>query len=157
MNLLIILSAKYLFLVSILIALLFFLKADKKIKKGLFFLALIAFPLSLIIAKISAFFIQDPRPFVVEHIKPLITHAADNGFPLDHTLLTMAIASVLFVYNRKLGIMLFIIALLVGVSRILALVHHPLDIFGSTVIAIGVTYIAQVLIKAIAARRKSSI
>ena len=147
MSLLIILSAKYLFIVSILIALLYFLKTDKKNKKSLFFLALLSFPFSFIIAKILALFINDPRPFVVEHIRPLISHIADNGFPSDHTLLTMTIASVIFVFNKKLGIVLFMIALFVGIARILAQIHHPLDIIGATLIAIGATAIAFFLEK----------
>ena len=145
-NLLIILSAKYLFIVSILIAILYFLKTDKNIKKSLLFLALFTLPLSLTIAKVAALFIKDPRPFVVEHIKPLIAHAPDNGFPSDHTLLTMTIASTVFVYNKKLGIMLFIIAVLVGTARIIANIHHPLDIIGATLIAIISTAFAYLLL-----------
>lgn len=147
MNMLIILSAKYLYLVSILIAVAYFLKANKDIKKKIFLLALVSFPLSLILSKISSFFIKDPRPFVVEHIKPLIAHAADNGFPSDHTLLTMAIASVVFAYNKKLGAVLFVITFLVGAARVLAYVHHPLDIIGSIVIAGGVTIIVFFLMR----------
>lgn len=143
MNLIIILSAKYLFLVSVLIFIIYWLKVNRKIKKDLLIFSIFALPLSLIIAKISALFIKDPRPFVVEHIKPLIPHIADNGFPSDHTLLTMAIASVIFYYNKKLGIILYIIAIVTGVSRVLAKVHHPLDIIGSTIIAIVVTYLVS--------------
>ena len=140
-NILIILLAKYLFLISILIGVVYFFTVNKAIKKQLLYLSLISFPLSFIFAKVSGMFIKDPRPFVVEHIKPLIVHAADNGFPSDHTLLTMAIASVVFAYNKKLGSVLFIIALLVGTARILALLHHPIDIIGSTIIAISTTTI----------------
>ncbi len=80
---------------------------------------------------------------MVEHVQPLITHAADNGFPSDHTLLTMTIASILFLYNKRLGIVLAILAVIVGYSRVLAKVHHPVDIFGSIVIAIIATYISS--------------
>ena len=138
-NILIILVAKYFFVVSILIAILSFFLADRKRKKDLFILALFTLPVALLIAKISGHFINDPRPFVVDHIKPLIAHAADNGFPSDHTLLTMTLAAIVFAYNKKFGIILFIIALLVGTARVLAHIHHPLDIFGATVIAIGTT------------------
>lgn len=135
----IIFSAKYLYLLSIVVYLFYLWKVDKKIRLKLIKLTIFSFPLIWLIAKVSSFFISDPRPFVLEHIKPLISHAADNGFPSDHTLLTMAIASVVFAYNRKLGAFLFFVALLVGTSRILARIHHPLDIVGSTGIAIGVT------------------
>ncbi len=138
--------AKYLYLMSVFIAVAFFFKTDNPTKKKVLLLAFISLPLSLIVARISALFIKDTRPFVIEHVKPLIAHAADNGFPSDHTLLTMAIASVVFAYNKKVGIVLFVVAFLVSASRILALVHHPLDIIGSTVIAVGVTALVYFLI-----------
>ncbi|HEV2340114.1 MAG TPA: phosphatase PAP2 family protein [Patescibacteria group bacterium] len=143
MNLIIILIAQYLFWVSIAIFVLYlgYLWKNKTAKLfSLVTLTVISFPLTYIIAKISGYFINDPRPFVVEHIKPLIPHAADNGFPSDHMLLTMALASVVFVYNRKLGITLTIVALCVGTARILAHIHHVEDILGSAVIAICATF-----------------
>src|SRR5579862_7570003 len=93
MNFVIILSAKYLFLVSLVIFVLYLSYLWRKHKAKCFAvikLAVVSFPLTLLAAKISGYFIYDPRPFVVEHVKPLIAHAADNGFPSDHMLLTMA-------------------------------------------------------------------
>lgn len=145
MNLLIVLAAKYLFLISILILAVYFLKT--KFKKQFAILTLTSFALSFVIAKSSSIFIKDPRPFMVENVKPLIAHTAGNGFPSDHTLLTMAIASIIFTYNKKLGIVLFIIALLVGIARVLAKVHHPVDIAGSIIIATVSTYIAYLVTK----------
>lgn len=146
MNLLIIFVAKYLFLASIIIFLYDLWKLQPKIRKKFLIFSIIAFPLSYITAKISGHFIHDPRPFVVEHIKPLIPHIADNGFPSDHMLLTMTIAAVVFVYNRKLGIILTIIAICIGAARVLARTHHVEDIIGSTVIAILATYAAYLIL-----------
>ncbi len=149
MNVIIILFAKYLFLASIIIfiAYLTYLWRNNKNKSILLIrLSAVSFPLILIAAKISGHFIYDPRPFLVTLVKPLIPSATDNGFPSDHTLLTMALASVIFVYNRKLGIVLFSIALLVGTARVLAKVHHPLDIIGSTLIATVITTIVYSLL-----------
>lgn len=147
MNLLVIFSAKYLFLVSILVFLLHLTYLWKK-KRTTFLsimkFSIISLPLTLLIAKILSRFIYDPRPFVVEHIKPLIAHVADNGFPSDHMLLTMAIASIAFVYNRKLGMALIIIAIGVGVARVLAKVHQVEDIVGSSIIAICISEIVYV-------------
>jgi undecaprenyl-diphosphatase len=65
---------------------------------------------------------------------------ADNGFPSDHTLLATAIAFAIFHFNKKLGLFLFLLAVLVGVARILAGVHHAADIAGSLIIA-GLVYL----------------
>ena len=85
---------------------------------------------------------------MVDHsIKPLFPHIADNGFPSDHTLLTMTIAAIIFVYNRKLGILLAIFSLIIGFSRVAAGVHHALDIIGAAVIAVTTTYISYLVLK----------
>lgn len=145
-NELIIFSAKYLFWLSIAIAIFYFFATQKSTKKKLLVLTLVSFPLAYLLAKISSRFINDPRPFVTAHLKPLIPHIADNGFPSDHMLLTMTIASVLFVFNRKLGILATIIAICIGTARVLAQIHHSADIIGSSIIAIGATYISMLLI-----------
>lgn len=54
----------------------------------------------------------------------MLYHVADNGFPFDHTWLTMVIASVVFVYNRKFGILFAVISFIVGFSRVLAGIHQ---------------------------------
>ncbi len=48
----------------------------------------------------------------------------------------MAIASLVFIYNRKLGSLLAVISFIVGFSRVLAGIHHPIDIIGAMGIAI---------------------
>jgi undecaprenyl-diphosphatase len=100
------------------------------------------------IAKALAALWYDPRPFVVGHFTPLIAHAADNGFPSDHALLSGVLASAVFAYDRRWGAALWLCALLIGMARVAAGVHHALDIAGSFVIAA-----AAVAAVALAARR----
>lgn len=140
MTLFIIFAAQYLYLVVAVLGLLVALLSSKQVKKNYVKLTLGAFPLSYILSKILALFIIDPRPFIVLHIQPLIHASTDNGFPSDHTLLTMTIAAIIFAYNKKAGIFLACLSVLVGVGRVLASVHHPLDIMGSVLIAIGSTF-----------------
>ena len=141
MDLVIIFAAKYLYLLTILMFLVIVFVTTQR--KKMIVLSLVAFPLALAVAKVLNLFIKNPRPFVVEHMKPLIDHAADNGFPSDHTLLTMTIAAIVFVYHRKLGIALAFCALVVGWARVMAKVHHPIDIVGSIIIAIVAVFLAK--------------
>lgn len=136
MNMLIVFAAKHLFLISIIVAGWYFFTLPNTLKKKFSALTLASFALAFVVAKLLGAIFNDPRPFVSNHVIPLIAHSADNGFPSDHTLLTMAIASVVFVYNRKLGIVLGIISFIVGFSRVLAGVHHQIDIIGAMGIAI---------------------
>ncbi len=131
-------SAKYLYLIIVVISLWFIVK---KINKRIFIFSLIYLSSVLIIAKILSSFFYNPRPFVVKHFTPLIYHAANNGFPSDHSLIAFAFASIVFLFNRKLGFILFILAFLVGMSRVYVGVHHPIDILGSFVISIVVAII----------------
>ncbi len=141
-NFLIIITSKYFFLISVLTLVVFLVKAGGQTRKRLMVLTLVAFILSFLLAKIAAILVYNPRPFVTEHIQPLFAHAADNGFPSDHTLLTATIASVIFVFNRRWGVLLFILSLLIGLARVLAYVHQPLDIVGSVLIAVSMTWVA---------------
>lgn len=136
MNSIIIFVAKYFFVLSIIVAAVYFLKESKEIKKKLVICGVIVAPLSYILAKIGGFLYYDARPFVVGHFIPLIQHAADNGFPSDHTLLTAAVAMIVSFYNKKMGALLWVIAVLVGVARVAAGIHHLTDIVGSIVIVL---------------------
>jgi undecaprenyl-diphosphatase len=78
----------------------------------------------------------DPRPFVVDHIVPLISHPADNGFPSDHTALATAVAAVVLLWHRRAGAALLVLAVLIGTARVGAHVHHWPDIIAG--FAIGV-------------------
>ena len=138
MNMIMILCAKYLYLVVILIAVVYLFVQPRKRQKELLIFALVTLPLTYALAWIAGHLYYDPRPFVAQHITPLIPHAPTNGFPSDHTLITAALAAVLFPFNKKLGIASAVLALLVGVSRVYVHIHSPIDIVGSFVIAFAV-------------------
>lgn len=147
MNTLIIFGAEYLYLVSVLLFLFVVYKLPSNERKRFVLLSFLAFALAFVIAIIARNFFFNPRPFVVDNFKPLVPHEADNGFPSDHSLLVGAIASVVLVYKRQIGLVLAILALAVGISRVLAGVHHPIDILGSFIIAALSAWIIQVFIK----------
>ena len=91
--------------------------------------------LALLLAHIAASLYYNPRPFMVGHFTPLIAHAAGNGFPSDHTLLASFIGWVTLRYTRKYGVVMLIIALLIGLARVAAGVHHLEDIIASFIIS----------------------
>ncbi|HBI33806.1 MAG TPA: hypothetical protein DEA43_04155 [Candidatus Moranbacteria bacterium] len=135
----IIFGARRLTAVMILIALVFFLRLSREKKKEMLVFAIITLPVIYLMAKLASLFYYNPRPFVVENFVPLIAHTDNNGFPSDHTLLSAAVASIVYFFNKKVGVFLFILAVLVGASRVLAGVHHFVDIAGSIIIAFVVS------------------
>lgn len=133
-------GAQYLYLVIVVLSGIFMYSRPKELRLKLFLSLVIAFPLTYLVAKTGSVFFESPRPFVLSGIPPLLPHAADNGFPSDHTLLSAACAALVLWSGKRLGIVLMGMAFLVGYARVLAGVHHLVDIVGSMVIATGVAW-----------------
>lgn len=113
----------------------------------------------VLIAVTSALW-TDPRPFTVDGVAPAIAHAADNGFPSDHTAAAAAVAGLVLAYRRRIGILLVVLAVVVGLSRVAAHVHHVPDIIGGLAIglaaaAIGIM-LARLGLRALATRKAAT-
>jgi undecaprenyl-diphosphatase len=76
-----------------------------------------------------------PRPFVKHQVGILIPSKRDSSFPSKHTLLTFAMSTSIFLYNRFLGSIMWLLSVLTGFSRIWVGHHYPSDIIGSAFIA----------------------
>lgn len=128
--------AKYFIILSVLSALFGWLKLDMEDKKRFVIAAVVGAIVAIALAKVGSMLFNNPRPFIVGHFTPYFAHGNDNGFPSDHTLFTGLVAAVVWWYNRKLGYVLFAVALAVGLARVTAGVHHLIDIAGALVFAI---------------------
>jgi len=146
----IVFGAKYLILILLLIAIAAVFKQSKENRMKILIFAVITLPVAYIVAKIASLLYYDPRPFVVGPpaggFTPLVAHIADNGFPSDHTLLSSTAAAVIYYFDKKTGTVLFALALLVGIARVLAGVHHVIDVAGSFMIAIAIPFFIYKLI-----------
>jgi len=78
------------------------------------------------------------RPYVVlGNVRKLVAENNDYGsLPSGHAAIFFAIAAAVFYFNRKLGIFAFVIAALVGISRIYVGVHWPIDIVVGAILGI---------------------
>jgi membrane-associated phospholipid phosphatase len=94
---------------------------------------------ALLFAKLVGSFWQPDaaRPFVEMGVQAKASYLDNAGFPSDHTLFSFAIAYAVWFETRKktIAVTLFALAFLVGMGRILALVHTPLDVAGGIVFA----------------------
>jgi len=142
MNLLIIFGAKYLYLVAVAITVIGFWLLPREKKQTAAVFGIISLAATYAVALLSGLLFNNPRPFVSEHITPLIPHAPNNGFPSDHVLLISALASVIYCYNRRLGLLAFAVAILVGASRVFASIHHWVDVAS----AIGIAVLTNAII-----------
>lgn len=142
-NYLIIFSAQYLYLLVILIATIYFFFLPRNRQKDLIILTVTGLPFIYLASRAAAYFYFDPRPFVAGHFMPLIPHTPDNGFPSDHALLTSAIAAIIFFYNKKVSRILWLLAVIVGASRVLAGVHNWIDVIGAIILSAAIASLAE--------------
>ena len=77
------------------------------------------------------------RPFELQGVQAGASYLNNPGFPSDHMLFITAITYAVAYGTRKrwLIVLCAVVALVVGIGRVLALVHTPLDIFGGFVAA----------------------
>ncbi len=96
-----------------------------------------------VIANLIKIIIQIPRPmFQLEDIHPLIEKTG-YSFPSGHATFYMALAVAIFLSHKKAGWWFVIIALFIGLGRIMAGVHFLIDILGGYVIGIGIAYFTR--------------
>ena len=140
MHTILLLIAKYLFIVVGLFAFAYWLRVSRQEKVRLVLFGVIAGIVTFALVKIGAALYYDPRPFVTEHVTPLFPHGSDNGFPSDHTVLTAFVALTIFSSSKRIGLVSLAMSVLIGVSRIIGHIHSPIDILGSLMFAfIGFT------------------
>lgn len=101
-----------------------------------------------IIATIIKSFILSPRPFLYfQNVKPLFLHGGMDSFPSGHAMFFGALAMSLFFVHKKIGFLFFVVALIVGLARVAAGVHFPIDILAGYVIGIIIAIIFNFVFK----------
>jgi undecaprenyl-diphosphatase len=101
--------------------------------------ALLAVGFSYALNFIIGFFLFRERPFISLAIEPLIQVAhLGRSFPSDHAAVAATLAMIVFLHDKKSGMLLLVLALIVALSRVLAGVHFVSDVVVGSVVGIGV-------------------
>jgi undecaprenyl-diphosphatase len=90
---------------------------------------------------------QRPRPFVADSVNLLIEKADTPSFPSGHASLFFAVATVVFCYNKKAGILFFIASALISVSRVFIGVHWPSDVVAGAFVGLFAGWLAVKIAK----------
>lgn len=69
------------------------------------------------------------------------------SFPSGHSIVTAAMAAVVWMHHKSWGILAILFALLVGFSRIYAFVHYPLDVVTGLVLGFIMGVIVHKVVK----------
>lgn len=107
---------------------------------------------SVLLGEVLVFAIRvlysQPRPFEILNVpNQLLYHSAGNAFPSGHATAAFAIATAVFLWNRKWGAALYAAAFLVGIARIIGGIHWPTDIFAGALIGSWSALMAYVILK----------
>lgn len=93
-----------------------------------------------LVAKMLKLLIHSPRPFA--SIPNVVSLFSETGyaFPSNHAAFFAAIAVSIFLSHKKAGYWFMSFALLIGLARILAGVHFPIDILGGFILGSVIAY-----------------
>ncbi|OGI46637.1 hypothetical protein A2121_00370 [Candidatus Nomurabacteria bacterium GWB1_40_6] len=128
--------------------LLFFLpaQAGRKSWRELF-LVFASSGVAYVFSKILKILIHTNRPFVEFSNVQVLGSATGFAFPSGHATFFMALAIAIFILHKKAGCVFIIFALLIGLARIVAGVHFPIDILGGFILGAGISYLVAYLAK----------
>jgi undecaprenyl-diphosphatase len=91
--------------------------------------------LALGIGQAVARLAHEPRPFQTHVVHQLIPHAADSSMPSDHATVAFTLALAVWAFlSRSWGIVLTVLATVIGFARVWAGVHYPGDIAAGALI-----------------------
>lgn len=103
--------------------------------------------MNLVIAALLGAFFYVPRPFIHNKVTLLYPHVPDSSFPSDHATATMSMTFGLKKGERKIGLLLILVSLTVGFSRVYVGHHTPADVVGSYLIVIGMNIVYNKFIR----------
>jgi len=149
--------AEYLqyFLIAIFLLLLYVSAYSQREKLRIFSITAVSIIVARLgITEIIRFFYHRPRPFLTLPINKLLLNGwfysdTEWSFPSGHSAFFFAMATAIYLYNKKWGIGFFIAAILMNISRVVAGVHYPSDILGG----MGVGVAAACIISYVAKKR----
>lgn len=81
-------------------------------------------------------FWERPRPFVDNHINLLLDRLNQSAFPSGHAAFFFAIATIIYFYNKKAGLLFFMASFLITIPRIFTGVHWSSDILAGAIVGI---------------------
>ncbi len=77
------------------------------------------------------------RPYELNTtIAMLVPPEIDASFPSGHTCFAFSAATVCFIYNKKLGIMMYVFASIIAFSRLYLYMHFPTDVLCGALLGI---------------------
>lgn len=108
----------------------------------------------LFLTSVGAWYAAHYLKLLINFPRPDLSHALflpvdihSNGLPSAHAAFMFALAATMYSFDRRAGIVLYILAIITGVARVLAGVHFWYDIVGGAVLGYFLSWGVVVLCK----------
>ena len=96
-----------------------------------------------LIAYVLKILLHAPRPFTTLNGIDSLFMQTDYAFPSGHAMVFMALAVAIFLSHKKAGYIFMFFAFFIGLARIIAGVHFPIDILGGFVLGIIIALLVR--------------
>lgn len=96
-------------------------------------------------ATVLKLFIHTQRPFLKLPDVVALFDKTGYAFPSGHATFFMAMAFAIYFEHKKAGYFFILCAILIGIARIAAGVHFPIDILGGFILGILTAYLVRFL------------
>ena len=104
--------------------------------------------ITFLLRKVVGSLLYEPRPFIIDPAKLLYLTAInvkDSSFFSGHASLAMSLSGAVFWKYKKLGIILIGLAVVVGIGRVLAGLHYPIDVAFGFFVGFLVSYLVKII------------
>jgi len=91
------------------------------------------------------------RPFVDHSVHLLLPSQSpqEASFPSAHASFYFALSTIVYLYNKKLGIFFYIVSFLIVIARVFTGVHWPSDVLAGAVLGIAMGLVLNKIFKKI--------
>lgn len=106
--------------------------------------ALVVLGISQIIVQSLKLILSRERPYkIIEQLNTFGINLKDYSFPSGHTTASFSLAATIAMNVPRLTIIVFFLALIIGISRIYLGVHYPTDVVAGIILGIGTSLIVH--------------
>lgn len=99
--------------------------------------------IAVVLAKLFKLLFHTIRPFELLPQVQSLFFESDYAFPSGHATFFMALAFAIYFSHKKIGYVFMFLALIIGLARVVAGVHFPIDILGGFLLGIGTAYLVR--------------